>query len=108
VAHPHAVHPLIAHKPDASFPSDHATAAFAIAVAIWLRSRTVGAVAIVFAALLAVGRVAVGVHYPGDVAAGALLGTAAAALLWWRPLRRITDAVADVLSRPLLRLRRAT
>jgi undecaprenyl-diphosphatase len=98
VAHPNLVHALIGHKPDASFPSDHATAAFAIAAAIWLRLRLVGAAALLLAAALAVGRVAVGVHYPLDVAAGAALGTAAAALLWWPPLRRVTDAVADRLS----------
>jgi len=98
VAHPNSVHALIAHKPDASFPSDHATAAFAIATAIWLRLRGVGAIVLVLAAALAVGRVAAGVHYPLDVAAGAALGTCAAVLLWWAPLRRVTDGVADRLS----------
>ena len=83
------------HGSDASFPSDHATAAFAIATAIWLRWRAAGAVALVLAAVLAVGRVAVGVHYPGDVVAGAALGTGAAVALWWSPLRRATDVVAD-------------
>jgi undecaprenyl-diphosphatase len=95
VTHPLLVHPLVSHAPDSSFPSDHATAAFAIATAIWLRRRYVGVVILVLAAALAVGRVAVGVHYPGDVLAGALLGTATAAALWWPPLRRLTDAVAD-------------
>jgi membrane-associated phospholipid phosphatase len=97
-AHPHLVHALIARSADSSFPSDHATAAFAIAAAIWLRMRVVGAVALVLAAALAVGRVAVGVHYPLDVAAGAALGAGAAVLLWWPPLRRVTDAVAGWLS----------
>jgi undecaprenyl-diphosphatase len=95
VTHPRLVHALVPHAPDSSFPSDHATAAFAIATAIWLRRRLVGAVALVLAAALAVGRVAVGVHYPGDVAVGAALGTVVAVALWWPPLRRVTDAVAD-------------
>jgi undecaprenyl-diphosphatase len=98
VAHPSSVHALIAHKADASFPSDHATAAFAIATAIWLRLRGFGAIVLVLAAALAVGRVAAGVHYPLDVAAGAALGTGAAVLLWWPPLRRVTDGIADRLS----------
>ena len=98
VTHPHLVHALVGHKPDASFPSDHATAAFAIATAIWLRLRVTGALALLLAAALAVGRVAVGVHYPLDVAAGAALGTAAAVLLWWPPLRRVTDGIGDRLS----------
>jgi undecaprenyl-diphosphatase len=97
VAHPHLVQALVPHASDASFPSDHATAAFAIATALWLRWRLAGIVALVLAAVLAVGRVAVGVHYPGDVVAGAALGASAALVLWWPPLRRVTDAVADTL-----------
>jgi undecaprenyl-diphosphatase len=95
VSHPRLVHPLVPHASDASFPSDHATAAFAIAAAIWLRWRAAGAVVLLVAAVLAVGRVAVGVHYPGDVVAGAVLGIGAAVALWWPPLRRWTDALAD-------------
>ena len=95
VAHPHLVRALVPHASDASFPSDHATAAFAIATAIWLRRRTVGAVALVLAAALSVGRVAVGVHYPGDVLASAVLGVSAAVALWSPPLRHVTDGVAD-------------
>ena len=39
VAHPGAVHLFASHATDASFPSDHATASVAIAVAILLRSK---------------------------------------------------------------------
>ncbi len=91
----HAIHLFVARSADASFPSDHATAAFAIAVAIWLRSRRLGWVALVFAAALAVGRVVVGAHYPSDVAAGAALGSAAALALWAPPLRRQLDRISD-------------
>jgi len=77
VDHPLA-HNFLAHASDPGFPSDHATAAFAIAVAILLRDRRWGAVALVFATVLAVGRVAMGVHYPSDVLAGAALGAAIA------------------------------
>src|SRR5579883_1450224 len=34
VAHPASVHVLLAHSSDASFPSDHAAAAFAIAIVL--------------------------------------------------------------------------
>src|SRR4051794_18168356 len=74
VAHPHAVHLFATHAADAGFPSDHATAAFAIAVALMLRSRTWGAIALLAATVLAVTRVAMGIHYPTDVLAGAALG----------------------------------
>ena len=64
------MHLFAAHAADAGFPSDHATAAFAIAVALLLRSRTWGAIALVAATVLAVTRVAMGIHYPTDVLAG--------------------------------------
>jgi undecaprenyl-diphosphatase len=96
VADPSAVHIFTRHAADPGFPSDHATAAFAIAVAILLRDRRWGAVALVFACVLAVGRVAMGVHYPSDVLAGAVLGTACALVLWAAPVRRVLNRVADL------------
>src|SRR3954451_13822588 len=95
VAHPGGVHLFAAHAADAGFPSDHATAAFAIAVAILLRKRGWGIAALVAAAVLSVGRVALGVHYPSDVLAGAALGSAAALALWTPPLRSRIDWLAD-------------
>jgi undecaprenyl-diphosphatase len=95
VAHPTVSHLFVAASGDPSFPSDHATAAFAIAVSILLRSRRVGLLALAMAVVLAVARVAVGVHYPSDVIGGALIGTSAALLLWIRPVRRPLHALAD-------------
>jgi undecaprenyl-diphosphatase len=95
VADPHGVHLFVAHAADPGFPSDHATAAFAIAVAILLRKRTWGWATVGFATVLAIGRVGLGVHYPSDVIAGAALGAAAALLLWTPPLRQRVDRLAD-------------
>jgi len=77
VAHPQ-IHAFLAHASDPGFPSDHATAAFAIAVVLvlWLGLRWLPV--LIAAAALCVSRVLVGVHYPADVLAGALLGTVAA------------------------------
>src|SRR5690349_4580433 len=100
-ADPGQVHLFSHHAPDPGFPSDHATAAFAIAVAILLRKRGWGIATLVIAAVLSVGRVAIGVHYPSDVLAGAALGSAAAVALWWTPFRRRIDRFADWLGRPL-------
>jgi undecaprenyl-diphosphatase len=97
VADPHGVHLFAAHAADPGFPSDHATAAFAIATAIFLRKRGWGIFALVLATILSVGRVALGVHYPTDVIAGAALGAAAALVLWWAPLRAKVDWLADTL-----------
>lgn len=95
VADPHGVHLFASHAADPGFPSDHATAAFAIAVAICLRKRAWGIFALVAATVLSIGRVALGVHYPSDVLAGAALGSAAALVLWSPPLRTRIDRLAD-------------
>src|SRR3954447_26237760 len=94
VDHPH-LHLLLSHAPAPGFPSDHATAAFAIGFALVLRHRVVGSVALVLALILSVGRVALGVHYPTDVFAGAVLGLVAALVLYLPPLRTRIDRVAD-------------
>jgi len=104
VAEPHQVHLFAAHAADAGFPSDHATASFAIAVAILLRKRSWGVFALMAATALSLGRVAVGYHFPSDVFAGAALGSAAALALWAPPLRSRVDALADLLGRPVDRL----
>jgi undecaprenyl-diphosphatase len=104
VADPHGVHLFAGHAIDAGFPSDHATASFAIAVAILLRRRGWGIFALAAAAVLSIGRVAVGYHFPSDVLAGAALGTAAALALWARPLRLRVDALADLAGRPVDRV----
>src|SRR4051812_41983779 len=80
VSHPQ-IHAFLAHAPDPGFPSDHATAAFAIAAVLLVRLGRWTSPVLIAAAAPAVRRVLVGVHYPDDVLAGALLGTAAAALV---------------------------
>jgi undecaprenyl-diphosphatase len=68
-------------KTDASFPSDHASAAFGIAFAVLLVDKAVGALFVAAAAALSIGRVVVGAHYPADVIAGCLVGLASALLV---------------------------
>jgi membrane-associated phospholipid phosphatase len=58
-----------------SFPSAHATSSFAVATAM-TRVEPIAAVAFLLAAALALGRPYLGMHYPSDVLAGALLGVA--------------------------------
>jgi undecaprenyl-diphosphatase len=96
VAHPQTAHVLISRSPDPSFPSDHATGAFALAFGLWLYDRTLGSVLLVLAAILSFARVYVGVHYPGDVVAGAALGISVATVLFLVPLtRRVIETVAE-------------
>jgi len=63
-----------------SMPSGHTTAAFAIATALTLRypKPYVYIPAYVWAAFVGYGRIYLGLHYPSDVLAGAVLGTTSA------------------------------
>lgn len=84
------IHPLVFPGPsDFSFPSGHAAGAFCYAtfVAVVLLKVRKDAVAIVASALLvllaigvALSRIALGVHFPADVTAGAIIGATSGAI----------------------------
>jgi len=80
---------------DFGFPSGHATNSMAVAALLALTAgRLMGAVAVAAAVLVCLSRVYIGVHYPLDVAAGALLG----ALIAWALLlahRRWVEPAAN-------------
>lgn len=71
---------LLAMAPGKSFPSRHTFSAFAIAASWFVASVPVAVVLLVAAGVLAVCRVLGGVHFPRDVVAGALIGSATGAL----------------------------
>jgi undecaprenyl-diphosphatase len=62
------------HLPDPSFPSGHSETAFAAAVIIGLKEKRLMAPMLLLASIIAFSRVYVGVHFPYDVVAGAILG----------------------------------
>jgi undecaprenyl-diphosphatase len=70
----HPVHQLLT-DPAWSFPSGHATFFFAMATTIYLYHKKWGVFFYIMAALVSLGRVASGVHYPSDIIAGAAVGT---------------------------------
>lgn len=72
-----SVHAIGSRGGDSSFYSDHTALAMGAAVGVVLLSRRIGLLALVVGALVAVGRVAVGAHYPTDVLAAAAVATAA-------------------------------
>lgn len=59
---------------DFSFPSGHTSSSFAAATAIYAMNRKWGIAAYVFAALMGISRLYLGVHFPTDVLAGAAIG----------------------------------
>jgi undecaprenyl-diphosphatase len=64
-----------------SFPSGHAATLFALAGALYFYHEGAGYAFFCCALLVSAARVAVGVHFPIDVAAGALIGLAVAVIL---------------------------
>jgi undecaprenyl-diphosphatase len=93
-------HLLVAPSADPSFPSDHATASFAIAAAFLVHGmRRVGLWFLVAAVLVAFSRVYIGTHYVSDVLGGAATGLAAALLVraLYREGTRIDRLVTGIL-----------
>ena len=103
VDHPHATLLLVHHAADNSFPSDHASVAFAVAFSVFAFYRRYGLVLVFGATAIAVDRIFVGVHYPVDLASSLLIGVASALIVnrfgrpvleWFvRLLSKISDPV---------------
>ena len=107
-ARPFADHPkqtvlLVHHGADNSFPSDHASVAFAVAFAVLVFHRRLGIVLLAVAVGVGLDRIFVGVHYPIDVLTSVFVGLGAALVVTFpgrpyvawlvRLVSRITDPV---------------
>ncbi|MBN9075119.1 MAG: phosphatase PAP2 family protein [Rhizobiales bacterium 65-79] len=93
-------HRLLAPSVDLVIPSDHATAAFAIAAAFLLhRMRRLGFWFLAAGALVMIPRVYVGTHFVSDVLGGALIGTIAAMAVraFYREGTRADRRITDIL-----------
>jgi membrane-associated phospholipid phosphatase len=79
-----------------AFPSDHATLFAALAAGAWFACRRLGAILFVYTVIVILApRVYLGMHYPTDVLAGALIGIAIAWAAHLIPVR-------ERISRPFL------
>jgi undecaprenyl-diphosphatase len=103
----HTVNQLIPPSLDTSFPSDHAILGFAVAVMVWRYNRRAGIALLVLATLMAIARVFVGAHYPGDVLGGAVLGASTSLALAILGERRPVADLLNLVLRVLRRLRLA-
>ena len=97
----HHVIQLIKHVANASFPSDHATGAFVIAISIWIWRKRDGWIWILLAATISLSRVWTGVHYPSDVVAGMIIGISVALLVHailrrWKLADQIVNSLVEL------------
>lgn len=96
------VSPLFYQPTDSSFPANIAAAAFAIAVAVLVVNRRLGALLVGLAALYGFARVYAGVHYPLDILAGAMIAIAGVFVAlkirdWLEPLPTMAVKAARIL-----------
>ncbi|MFZ3197664.1 undecaprenyl-diphosphatase [Bacillus mycoides] len=69
----HHVNQLVPHAADSSFVSDHSVLVFSIAFVFILRGEKLKYIALIWAILVGVSRMYVGVHYPLDILGAAFL-----------------------------------
>ncbi|MFB6468340.1 phosphatase PAP2 family protein [Cytobacillus sp. Hz8] len=68
---------------DHSFPSGHTTAAFSVMIPFILFMPSLGYLLIPLGVLIGVSRMYLGLHYPSDVLAGAVLGSGSGILVYY-------------------------
>ncbi|MBU1975321.1 MAG: phosphatase PAP2 family protein [Nanoarchaeota archaeon] len=79
-----------------SFPSNHATVAFAAIPILYFLFKQVKYLFLAFAILLAYSRIYLGVHYLSDVLAGVLLGLLIGYFMWYFKDQKVNDYSKEV------------
>ena len=74
---------IVGAEHDYSFPSGHTTNSLACAWVLFRKAPKRGVAALVLAILISLSRLYVGIHYPTDVMAGAVIGIGSACLALW-------------------------
>lgn len=96
------VRELLFHRPDYSFPSDHATVFFAVAASFYFSGqKKLGVTFFVLAIINSIFRVATGLHWPSDVITGAVIGIVTAYIIYLleRPLTPFYDFLIKIAKR---------
>ncbi|MCX6809170.1 MAG: phosphatase PAP2 family protein [Candidatus Berkelbacteria bacterium] len=91
------------HRPDFSFPSDHASALFAITFTLYLFGYKKAANwFLLYSLIIVFARVVIAVHYPLDIIGGAAVALAASLVVFWlkKPLTKyIYEPIVFVLKK---------
>ncbi len=74
--------PLVAHKANASFPSNHSMNSLAISLMLLARHNPWGLPALAWTGVLASSRILSGLHYVSDVVGGCFIGAAASHVVY--------------------------
>lgn len=85
---------LIQHSGGGSFPSGHASFAFAAAAVVAFYYPRTSIIFFLAAISIGIGRVAAGIHWPSDIAGGALVGIGTAWLLRFLVLKSLKKITA--------------
>lgn len=88
----HDVNLLFYHPSDSSFPANSMATTWALAWALWTYDRTIGGIALALAFMMGLSRVFVGIHYPLDIVAGAIVGIVATRIV----VRRLAPHLSPV------------
>jgi undecaprenyl-diphosphatase len=82
----------IFHRPGGSFPSDHTAFLTAIVVIFWwMGERRVALFLLILELITVVARIVTGLHWPGDILTGMVVGVLTASLVWMvrRPIEHL-------------------
>ena len=101
-ARPYATYPEliedligVIHVPSSySFPSGHTVSAMAVAFTVLTQHKKLGSIVLVFAILMGLSRLYVGVHFPTDVYGGMIVGAIIALFVYWAE-KKITPKLVE-------------
>ncbi len=85
----------VIHVPSSySFPSGHTVSAMAVAFTVLTQHKKLGSIVLIFATLMGLSRLYVGVHFPTDVYGGMIVGAIIALFVYWAE-KKITPKLVE-------------